>query len=651
MSKNYSSLANAIRFLSMDTVEAAKSGHPGMPMGMADVATVLFCDFLKFNPQDASWPDRDRFVLSTGHGSVLLYSLLYLTGYPDMTIEHLKQFRQWGSLTPGHPEYGHTPGVETTTGPLGQGLATAVGMALAEKMLSDRFGSGISDHHTYVIAGDGDLMEGISQEALSFAGHYKLNKLIVLFDDNHISIDGSTDLSTSDDPLMRFKASGWNAEQIDGHDFAAIHAAISRAKLSNKPSLIACRTTIAKGAPTKSGTSSSHGSPLGTKEIEAARSLLQWPYAPFDIPDDVLSVWRGAGERSLGDYTAWKKRFEGVKQVEVCDWKKIILDLKKRFAQEKPNLATRQLSQTVLEEIAPALPFLIGGSADLTGSNNTKASSQQAITPTDFSGQYIHYGIREHAMAAIMNGLSVHGAVGDSFVPYGGTFLVFGDYLRPALRLSALMGQGVIYVLTHDSIGLGEDGPTHQPVEHLASLRAIPNLNIFRPADGVEVAECWELAIADRKTPSVLALTRQAVMPVRLDVQSENLCARGGYILKEAAHQRQATLIATGSEIGLAIQAQQILADEEIFVCVVSLPCWRLFDKQPKDYQTKVLGNAPRIGIEAAIDFGWHKYIGSDGAFIGMHGFGASAPAPRLYQEFGITVDAIVQTVKQRILE
>ncbi|MBY0281768.1 MAG: transketolase [Alphaproteobacteria bacterium] len=637
----------------MDAVEKAKSGHPGMPMGMADVATVLFHDFLKFNPSDPHWANRDRFILSAGHGSMLLYSLLYLTGYKEASLEKLKNFRQLHSKTAGHPEYGHLEGVETTTGPLGQGLATSVGMALGEKMMAARLGRDVIDHYTYVIAGDGDLMEGISHEAISLAGHLKLNKLIVLFDDNNITIDGKADLSVSDNQLKRFEASGWNTASIDGHDYGAIHKAIKAAQSSDKPFLIACKTTIAKGAPKKAGTSSAHGSPLGTDEIAATREAIGWPYPPFEIPDDILKSWRDVHKRNTESYQNWNKEYQSLSQDQKdtlkgklpTNWQKHIEEIKNHFFNEKPTQATRQLSQTVLDALAPHIPMLIGGSADLTGSNNTKAKVQKPITPEDFSGSYIHYGVREHGMAAAMNGLNLYGG----FIPYGGTFLVFCDYLKPALRLSALMQQGVIYVLTHDSIGLGEDGPTHQPIEHLASLRAIPNLHVLRPADGIEVAESWQLAIENRNTPSVLVLTRQNVPPLRLPQNHENLTAKGGYLLRDCPGKRQATLIATGSEVGLAVEAHENLKKMGIETAVVSMPCWSLFDKQPKAYQESVLGEGLKIGIEAASEFGWAKYLGEKGVFIGMKSFGASAPASELYNHFGITTEAIVKSVKERI--
>jgi transketolase len=645
-------LANAIRFLSIDAVEAAVSGHPGMPMGMADVATVLFADFLKFNPLDPKWPNRDRFVLSAGHGCMLLYSLLYLTGYPETTLDQLKNFRQWGSLTAGHPEYGYMSGIETSTGPLGQGLATAVGMAIGERMMNARLGNEVINHFTYVIASDGDLMEGMSQEAISLAGHLGLNKLVVLFDDNEITIDGSTRLSTSDDQLKRFQASGWHVCRIDGHRGDEIHQALAQAQTSDKPSLIACRTTIAKGAPNKAGTSASHGSPLGAVEAAATRECLNWSdHLPFVTPEPILKTWRQLGQRHQETYRQWQTLYENLelKKKAILETKlpagfqEQVKKLKEQFIETQPKQATRQLSQTVLEHFLPQLPWLIGGSADLSGSNNTKTKNHQPITAKDFSGNYIHYGIREHGMAAAMNGLSLYGGI----IPYGGTFLVFSDYLRPALRLSALMHQGVIYVLTHDSIGLGEDGPTHQPIEHLASLRAMPNLNVFRPADGVEVIECWQLALEHRQTPSVIVLSRQAIKPVRQHNTSENLCAKGGYVVTGDSSRSQVALIATGSEVGLAVEAHEELKTLGVSSHVVSLPCWNLFDQQPGDYQQEVLGQGLRVGIEAASEFGWRQYLRPGDCFIGMKGFGASAPASVLYEKFGITVDAIITRVKE----
>lgn len=652
----HSDMANAIRFLAMDAVEVANSGHPGMPMGMADVATVLFRDFLNFDPQQPTWLNRDRFVLSAGHGSMLLYALLYLTGYPDMTVEELKHFRQLGSRTAGHPEFGHAPGIETTTGPLGQGFANAVGMALAEQLLEARFGADLFDYYTYVIASDGDLMEGISHEAASLAGHLKLKKLIVFFDDNHISIDGPTSLTVSDNQPARFEALGWHCQAIDGHDEAAIIKAIQAAQKSDKPSLIACRTNIAFGAPKKAGTSAAHGAPLGVDEVAATRAALGWNHAPFVVPETILNAWRGIAEQGQTKAKTWAEVFNNSSHKnEITRWQNHQLpnlwldslhELIRQLVEEKPKQATRQLSQRVLDLLTSMMPELVGGSADLTGSNNTKGKSQNDVTAGDFHGTYIRYGVREHAMAGIMNGLSLS----QLFIPYGGTFLIFSDYMRPALRLSALMKRQVIYVLTHDSIGLGEDGPTHQPIEQLAALRAIPNLNVFRPADGIEVAECWALALESYETPSIIALTRQSVPTVRQIYSKENQCARGGYILKDCDNPRQVTLIATGSEVEIALQAQEQLSAENISAAVVSLPCWRLFDQQAKAYRDEVLGsNVLRIAIEAAGPLGWEKYIGLDGLIIGMKGFGASAPAKDLYKHFDITAEAIVKAIRSKL--
>jgi transketolase len=652
---SHSDMANAIRALAMDAVEQAKSGHPGMPMGMADVATVLFTRFLKFDPLDPKWPDRDRFVLSAGHGSMLLYALLYLTGYADMTIDELRRFRQLGSRTAGHPEFGLASGVETTTGPLGQGLGNGVGMALAERMMNARFGDALVDHRTYVIVGDGCLMEGISHEAISLAGHLRLNRLIVLFDDNRISIDGPTDLTVSDDQLARFRASGWHAAAVDGHDPEAVAAAIAAAQTSDRPSFIACRTTIAYGAPKKAGSAASHGAPLGAEEIAGARVKLGWSHAPFEIPAAVLDAWRGAGARGAATRRAWSDRLAraagelraGFEQALggalPATMMPAIAALKAKFAETKPKMATRQASGDVLEALVPLIPTLIGGSADLTGSNNTKTKSSPVVTRDNYAGRYIHYGVREHAMAAAMNGMALHGGC----VPYGGTFLVFADYCRPAIRLAALMGQRVIHVMTHDSIGVGEDGPTHQPVEQLASLRAIPKLHVFRPADAVETAECWALALT-HAGPSVLALTRQAVPTVRPVHGSENLSARGGYVLAAASGARRATVIATGSEVALALEAREILERDGIATAVVSLPCWALFDAQDPAYRAGVLGDGVRIAVEAASPFGWERYVGDADNVVGMTGFGASAPAEDVYRRFGITAAAVVAAVKAR---
>ncbi|MGO8953491.1 MAG: transketolase [Rhodomicrobium sp.] len=648
-------MANAIRALSMDAVEAANSGHPGMPMGMADVATVLFTKFMKFDASAPSWPDRDRFVLSAGHGSMLLYSILYLTGYPGMTVEDLKNFRQLGSKTAGHPEYDHAPGIETTAGPLGQGITTAVGMALAERMMHARFGDAIASHHTYAIAGDGCLMEGISHEAIDLAGHLKLNKLIVLWDDNSITIDGATGLSTSTDQLKRFEAAGWSVCRVDGLNAAEIEAAIANAHKSDKPSLIACKTIIGYGAPNKQGSEKTHGAPLGKDEIAAARAFLQWPYPPFEVPEPILSAWREAGTRGRAARGAWEARFESWAEPERRHIQEMLDGtisqavsdklgaFKAEMIAQKPKLATRKSSEMVLQVINDATGMTIGGSADLTHSNFTLTKGMKSIAPGEFSGRYIHYGIREHAMSAVMNGIALHGG----FIPYGGTFLVFSDYARGAIRLSALMGLRVLYVLTHDSIGVGEDGPTHQPIEHIAMLRATPNLYVFRPADAVETAEAYETALAARRTPSVFCLSRQNLAALRHEASRENLTARGAYILRDTDGARDITLLATGSEVELAVTAADRLAAEGIKAAVVSMPCWELFEQQTPEYQASVLGTAPRVAIEAASRFGWDRWLGEKGVFIGMMGFGASGPAAKVYEHFGITADAAVSAAKR----
>lgn len=659
--RNIKDLANAIRALSMDAVQRANSGHPGMPMGAADVATVLFTKHLKFDAANPDWWDRDRFVLSAGHGSMLLYSLLYLNGYPKMDIEQIKNFRQMGSRTAGHPEYGEAPGIEMTTGPLGQGVATAVGMAIAERLLAARYGDEIVDHYTYVLAGDGCLMEGISHEAISMAGHLKLRKMIVLWDDNEITIDGSTSVAVGDDQLARFAASGWDVCRVDGHDPAAIDAAIAAAKKSDKPSLIACRTVIGFGAPNKAGSASTHGSPLGEAEIAGAREKLGWPHAPFVVPDEILSAWRAAGARGAADREAWQKRVDAMPADKAAVFKRtmsgqlpsnfseVVNQIKSAFSEKKPKLATRISSKETLDGLTAALPELLGGSADLTGSNGTLANDQRSVTPDDFSGSYMHYGVREHGMAAAMNGAALHGG----FIPYGGTFLVFSDYCRPSIRLSALMGVRSIYVMTHDSIGLGEDGPTHQPVEHVAALRAMPNVNVFRPADAVEAAESWAVAIESTRTPSVLALTRQNLPTVRTEHTTENLTAKGAYVLVEAgagAAGRKVTLLATGSEVEIALKAREGLEAEGVATAVVSVPCMDLFLAQSDDYRASVLGSGTvKVAVEAAIRMGWDALIGPEGGFVGMKGFGASAPAPELYEKFGITSEAVMQAARARL--
>ena len=659
----HTDMANAIRALSMDAVEQARSGHPGMPMGLADVATVLFGRFLKFDPARPDWPDRDRFVLSNGHGSMLLYALLYLTGYPDIDIDEIRNFRQLGSRTAGHPEYGLAAGIETTTGPLGQGLANAVGMALAERSMAARFGAGLVDHHTYVVCGDGCLMEGISQEAISLAGHLKLDRLIVLYDSNDISIDGPTSLAFSDDARARFESAGWHTQRVDGHDPDAVAAAIAAAKAEPRPSMIECRTVIGYGAPTKAGTAASHGAPLGGDEIAGTRERLSWPHAPFTVPDEIIAAWRAVGERGRDARAAWEARHAALDEGRRAEFDAAVAGdlpagltealsgLKRTLAEEAPTIATRVANKRTIGAIADALPCLIGGSADLTGSNGTKTDELVPIAPGDYGGRYLYYGVREHAMGAVMNGMALHGGV----VPFGGTFLTFTDYCRPALRLSALMGLRVIYVMTHDSIGLGEDGPTHQPIEHLASLRAMPNLLLFRPADAVETAECWELALASAGRPSVLALTRQGVPCLRAGGGGngvDNACARGGYVLREAsAEAPRVVLLATGSECVIADEARQALEADGVPTRLVSLPCWALFDEQEPAYRDSVLGGADtvRIAVEAASPLGWERYVGPAGAIVGMQGFGASAPAKDLYAHFGITADAVVAAAKARL--
>jgi transketolase len=654
----HADMANAIRFLAIDAVEKARSGHPGMPMGMADVATVLFSRFLKFDAADPSWPDRDRFILSAGHGSMLLYALLYLTGYEGVTADELRAFRQWGSKTPGHPEYGHTPGVETTTGPLGQGVATAVGMALAERLMNARFGDHLVDHYTYVIAGDGCLMEGLSQEAISLAGHLKLNRLIVLFDDNQISIDGLTSLSCSDDQIARFSASGWSASRVDGHDPEAVEAAIERARHNDRPSLIACRTVIGFGAPNRQGSEKVHGAPLGADEVAKTRDGLGWPYQPFEVPEAVLEAWREIGARGQDARRAWIERSKRLCSGERSPFhdalnRKLpgaytmaITQILDRFATERPTIATRQASQLVIDGIAEVLPNLLGGSADLTHSNLTRAKTQKPVRHDRLEGNYIHYGIREHVMAAAMNGIALHGG----FIPYGGTFLTFADYSRPAIRLAALMGIRVIHVMTHDSIGLGEDGPTHQPVEHLVALRAIPNLLVFRPGDAVETAEAWDCALQALSSPSVLCLSRQSLPAFRTVAGEPNRVARGAYVVVEPDGGRDVTLIATGSEVAIALEAAKRLAEDNVRAAVVSAPCFELFRQQSRDYQAEVLGNSPRVGVEAAVEGEWARWLGDAGEFVGMTGFGASAPAEVLYREFGITAEAVAAAAMRRMV-
>jgi len=648
-------MADAIRVLSMDAVEQANSGHPGMPMGMADVATVLWTKFLKYEAARPDWADRDRFVLSAGHGSMLLYSLLHLTGVKAVPMQSLKDFRQVGSNTPGHPEYGHTPGVETTTGPLGQGLATAVGMAMAERKLAARFGADLVDHRTWVVAGDGCLMEGVSHEAISLAGRLKLSRLTVLWDDNDITIDGHVGLSDATDQLARFKAAGWATKRIDGHDEGQIRRALAWATKQDRPSLIACKTVIGKGAPNKGGTHNVHGAALGKDEVAATREALNWPYEPFTVPDAALKPWRAAGRRGATARKAWEARLAA--SPHKAEFERAISgDLPKhafealdafiaKAAAEKPAAATRAHSGAVLEQIFGAIPDLLGGSADLTGSNNTFVKNSAVFDGPDYAGRYVNYGVREFGMTAAMNGLALHGGV----IPYGGTFLVFSDYARPAIRLAALMGVRTIFVGTHDSIGLGEDGPTHQPIEHLASLRAMPNLHVFRPADAVETAECWKLALESKKAPSVLALSRQKTAGVRGDA-GENQCARGAYQLIGASKPAQVTIFASGTEVPVALAARDLLEAEDIGTRVVSVPCVELFEAQPTDYQETLIGETEvRVAVEAGVRQGWDRFIGSDGAFVGMTGFGASGTDKALYAHFGITPEAVAAAAKAKL--
>jgi len=655
---SHADLANAVRFLAIDAIEAAKSGHPGMPMGMADVATVLFTRFLKFDASAPRWADRDRFVLSAGHGSMLLYALGHLTGYADLDIDQIRNFRQFGARTAGHPEYGHVSIAETTTGPLGQGIANAVGFALAERMAQARHGADLVDHYTYVIAGDGCLMEGISQEAISLAGVWRLSKLIVLWDDNHICIDGDTAISTADDQLARFTASGWDACRVDGHDPEAVAQAIEAARRSDRPSLIACRTIIGYGAPTKAGSEKTHGAPLGAEEIKGTREKLGWPYPPFEVPEAVLAAWRAAGARGGAARSAWDSRLAAATP-EARDafnaalagrlpegWAAAAQAFKDKVAADRPSWATRKASQEALEVLTREIPALIGGSADLTHSNLTITKSTRSLTPDDFGGRYVHYGVREHGMAAVMNGLALHGG----FIPYGGTFLIFANYLWPALRMSAMMGQRVLYVLTHDSIGLGEDGPTHQPIETLAALRATPGVLVFRPADAIETMEAYEVALSGESGPAVFALSRQNLPTVR-QAGTENLTAKGAYVLAEAeGGARRVTLIATGSEVAMALAARDMLAQAGVPAAVVSMPSWELFERQPKEYRDAVLGDGTvRVAVEALSTFGWDRWVGPNGTVIGMTGFGASAPADRLYDHFGITARAVADAALARL--
>ncbi|MFG1399636.1 transketolase [Roseixanthobacter pseudopolyaromaticivorans] len=643
-------MANAIRFLAIDAVEAANSGHPGLPMGAADIATVLFSDIIKFDPADPKWPDRDRFVLSAGHGSMLLYALLHLLGVDGVSLDEIKRFRQLGSLTPGHPENFVTPGIETTTGPLGQGISTAVGMAMGERLMAARFGGSVVDHYTYVLASDGDLMEGISQEAIDLAGHMKLSKLIVMWDDNRISIDGATSISGSTDQLARFAASNWATTRVDGHDPVAIRAALEAAKASDRPTLIACRTTIGFGSPAKAGSEKAHGSPLGAAEIAATRAALGWEAGAFEIPDDARAAWAQAAARSASARSAWAERLAALPADDKAEFERRVsgilpaaLDAAVKAAKAKAvadggAVATRKSSEIVLDALTPVVPEMLGGSADLTGSNNTRAKGMKAISPDDFAGTFVHWGVREHGMAAAMNGLALHGGI----IPYSGTFLVFSDYSRPAIRLAALMGTQAIHVLTHDSIGLGEDGPTHQPVEHLAALRAIPGLLVLRPADTVETAEAWEIALKAKDRPSALILSRQN-LPLLRSTDDTNRSSEGAYEISPASGKAQVSLFATGSEVSLAVEAQKLLEAQGVATRVVSVPSFELFLARPAAERRAVIGDAPaKVGIEAAIRMGWDAIIGSDAAFIGMSSFGASAPAKELYKHFGITAEAVV---------
>ncbi|HHG90078.1 MAG TPA: transketolase [Devosia sp.] len=656
-SAKHTGMANAIRILSLDSVERAKSGHLGLPLGAADVATVLFSQFLKFDPKDPDWFDRDRFVLSAGHGSMLLYSALYLLGYEEATLEELQNFRQLGARTAGHPEHGHLAGIETTTGPLGQGVANAVGMAIAETKLAAEFGKELVDHYTYALIGDGCLMEGISHEAAALAGHLALNKLIVLWDDNDITIDGHVSLTDSTDQIARFKAYGWNTISIDGHDAKAIAQAVEKAKKSDRPSFIACKTTAGFGAPTRAGKPKAHGGPYGEEEARGVREALGWTNEPYDIPEDIVDDWRLAGLRSTKTRVAWENAVEELDAEALGEFKrrmrgdlptsldKAIAELKHNLAAEQPAIATRKASQICLEGINEALKETMGGSADLNGSNLTKTSGFEDFTAKDRTGRFINFGVREHAMAAILNGLALHGGI----LPYTGGFFVFSDYARPSIRLAALMGIRVIHVMTHDSIGVGEDGPTHQPVEHLASFRAMPNMKVYRPADAMETAECWELALKDRSGPSILALTRQGVKPVRSNAEDTNLCARGAYVL-QGEDEADATIFATGSEVGLVLEAARLLNARDISVRIISVPCLDIFLSQDSVYRARIVGSSKaRVVVEAGVRCGWDRLLGETGEFVGMSGFGASAPAATLFEHFGITPEAVVEAVAKQL--
>ena len=656
MNTNLNQLANAIRFLSIDAVQKANSGHPGMPMGMADVATVLFKYHLRFNPENPNWINRDRFILSAGHGSMLLYSLLYLTGYKSISIDDIKKFRQLNSICAGHPEYKKGSGIETTTGPLGQGLGNSVGMAIAEEIFRKKFGSNLINNKTYVIASDGDLMEGLSHEAMSLAGHLKLKNLIVFFDNNKISIDGPTSLSVSDNYKKRFESYGWNFIEVNGHNEKQISKAISKASKSNKPTLISCKTIIGFGSPNKSGKASSHGSPLGDEEISLVRKKLKWKNEPFSTPDDILKSWREIGKKGIQLEKKWQqtldKKSDNIKSelnkfIEKSEFTKleeIINKEKIKYFESKPSMATRQCSQSVIETVTNIFPELIGGSADLSGSNNTKTANSKAINSKNFNGNYIHYGVREHGMAATMNGLALYGGL----IPYGGTFLIFSDYCKPSIRLSALMGLKVIYIFSHDSIGLGEDGPTHQPIEQLEGLRAIPNLNVFRPADVNETLECWEIALKSKNTPSAIALSRQKLPYINPKLSEENKCALGAYEVKITSHDSKITLIASGSEVELALETQKQLKEDNIDSKVVSMPCQELFNIQSREYKNKILDEESTvITIEAGGVSSWKKYIGKKGLSLGVETFGESAPYKEVYDHFNLTSDKIVNLIKK----